>query len=534
MLKNRKVWIVAIVLVVIAAVFLFNNKSDSSDSNNTLRVAIMGEPASLDPNFTTGTWENIILTDLFSGLTAKNAKGETVPESAESWKVSPDGTVYTFYLRDNKWSDGIPVTAADFEFAYKRILNPETASSYASMLYVIKGAKDYNTGKAGVEGLGVKAIDDKTLQITLEHPTSYFISMLHHYTFSPLPKHAVEKYGKEWSKPGNMVSNGAYKLVEWKPQSYVKAARNEFYYNNANTKIDNVVYYTQEDRAAILKRFRSNEIDIADDFASDQYEWIAANLPGQYDVSPYMGIYYFAINMKDKIMSNPKVREAINLAIDREFITSKVLKSGEIPATSFVPIGVKNYKPAEFSFKNMSKEERIAKAKQLLLDAGYNEQNPLSVEISYNTSENHKKVSIAVANMLKDIGINYTLTNKEVAVHYKDMQNGNFQIGRAGWIADYDDPASFLYIGETGVGNNYAKFSSKQYDDDFAKAKTLSSEAARNEFYKAAERILLDSAAYIPIYYYVSHNLVSNRIEGFIPNVSNTHPAKYISFKEVK
>jgi oligopeptide transport system substrate-binding protein len=419
-------------------------------------------------------------------------------------------------------------------FAYRRILNPETAASYASMLYVIKGAKDYNTGKAGVEGLGVKALNDRTLQITLEHPTSYFLSMLHHYTFNPLPQHVVEKYGKAWSKPENIVTNGAYKIVEWKPQSYVKATRNEYYYNNANTKIDNVIYYTQEDRAAILKRFRSSEIDVADDFASDQYEWIVDNLKGQYDVSPYMGIYYFAINTKDKTMSNPKVREAINLAIDRDFITAKVLKSGEVPAYSFIPTGVKNYKPVELSFKNMSMDERKAKAKSLLAEAGYNASNPLSLEIAYNTSENHKKVSIAIANMLKDIGINYTLTNKEVAVHYKDMQQGNYQMGRAGWIADYDDPASFLYIGETGVGNNYAKFSNKQYDADFAKAKTLSNESARNNFYQAAERILLDSSSYIPIYYYVSHNLVSNRIEGFIPNVSNTHPAKYISFKEVK
>lgn len=533
MLNNKKLLLIIMLILVMGVFFVTKNHSYKKDSSTTLKIAIMGEPTTLDPNYTTFSWENIVLTDIFSGLLGKNAKGESIPEMAESWEINEDGSIYTFKLRDSKWSDGTPVTAYDFVYAYKRILNPNNSAPYADMLYIIKGAEGYNNGKLDAESLKVTALDDKTLIIELEYPASYFLSMLHHYTFFPIPKHTVEEYGNDWSSLGNIVTNGAYKITEW-DNTQIVATKNEFYYGSSEVKIENIIYCTEVDRDIILKKFRSKEIDIARDFDSSKYEWVLKNLSGQYDVFPYVGLYYFSINIKNRKLSDIRVREAINLSIDRDFITNKVLKSGEIPAYSIVPEGIKNYRPAELSFKSMSKTIRIEKAKHLLKEAGYSTSKPLEVEISYNTGEQNKKITIAVANMLKEVGINATISDTDIKNHYNNMQKGNYQIGRAGWISDYDDPLSFLYIGETGVLTNYAKFSNKHYDKLLEKAKKISKEAKRNEYYRQAEKELLESSSYIPIYYYVSKSLVSNRLQGFMSNITNIHPSKYIFFKETK
>lgn len=534
MFKNKKTLLILMLIIVLIGVFfLLKDVYKKNDSDTTLKVAIMGEPSTLDPNYTKLSCEKTILTDIFSGLLGKNSKGESIPDMAESWEINEEGNIYTFKLRNTKWSDGHEVTAHDFVYAYKRILNPENLTPYASILYIIKGAEGYNKGNLGEESLKVKAIDDKTLIIELEYPASYFLSMLHHYVFFPLPKHVVEAYGNNWSSIKNIVSNGAYKIVEWEPKSYLKAVKNEFYYGS-EAKIDSIVYYTQADREIVLKKFRSGDIDIARDFDSSQYEWIANNLAGEYDVFPYIGIYYFSINTKNKKLSDIRVRQAINLSIDREIITEKALKSGAVPAYSMVPHGIKNYRPAELSFKNMSKVARIEKAKELLKQAGYNKNNPLSIEISSNICEQQKKVLISVANMLKEVGIQSNITYIDTQSHYENMEKGKYEIGRVGWIADYDDPLSFLYLGESGVISNFTKFSNKEYDNLLKMAKKTPIEAKRNEYYKQAERILLDSYIYIPIYYYVSKNLISTKIQGFMPNIINIHPSKYIFFKKVK
>jgi len=506
----------------------------SAQAETVLHVGNMGEPASLDPHYVSGTWENRIVGDMFLGLTTEGPDGTTVPGAAESWTISDDGLVYTFKIRDHVWSDGVPVTADDFVFALRRILNPETAAEYASLLYTIKGAEDVNSGKAGPEALGVRAIDDKTLEITLSGPAPYFLGQLNHYTAYPVPKHVVEKYGKEWIKKGNIVSNGAYVLDEWVPNAHIKITKNPKFYDAASVSIDTVVLYPQEDRTAVQRRFRAGEIDVATDFASDQIDWLKANLPKETRIAPYLGIYYYPINTQKPPFDDKRVRQALSMSIDRETIVDKVMKTGEIAAYSFVPPGTLNYgEPSYASFKGMSQADRVAKATKLLGDAGFNAGNPLKFQLRYNTSENHKRIAVAIAAMWKKLGVEVELYNSEVKVHYADLKQRKFDVARAGWIADYNDPQNFLYLLETRTGaNNYGGYSVKAFDDLMEQASKTSDLKARAKLLADAEAIAMEDQPIIPIYYYVSKNLVAQYVKGWVDTTNDIHRWRYLSIEK--
>jgi len=520
------------VAAAVLAIMVFTSV-DSARAETVLRVGNMGEPASLDPHYVSGTWENRIVGDMFLGLTTEGPDGKTIPGAAESWTVSDDGLVYTFKIRDHVWSDGTPVTADDFVYALRRILEPATAAEYASLLYTIKGAEDVNTGKAAPETLGVRAIDNRTLEITLSGPAPFFLGQLTHYTAYPVPKHVVEKYGKEWIKKENIVSNGAYVLDEWVPNSHIKLAKNPKFYAAGSVSIDTVILYPQEDRTAVQRRFRAGEIDIATDFASDQIDWLKANLPTETRIAPYLGIYYYPINTRKAPFSDKRVRQALSMSVDRETIVDKVMKTGEIAAYSFVPPGTLNYgEPSYASFKGMSYDARVAKAKELLGEAGFGPSNPLKFQLRYNTSENHKRIAVAVAAMWKKLGIDVELYNSEVKVHYADLKQGNFDVARAGWIADYNDPQNFLYLLETRTGaNNYGGYSVKAFDDLMEQAARTADLEARAELLAKAEATAMEDQPVIPIYYYVSKNLVSQHVKGWQDTVNDIHRWRYLSIE---
>ncbi len=508
--------------------------SGAAQAETVLRVGNMGEPASLDPHYVSGTWENRIVGDMFLGLTTEGPDGKTYAGAAESWTVSDDGLVYTFKLRDHVWSDGEPVTADDFVFALRRILHPETAAEYASLLYTVKGAEAVNTGKAAPETLGVRAIDKKTLEITLSGPAPFFLGQLTHYTAYPVPRHVIEKYGKDWIKKENIVSNGAYVLDEWVPNSHIKLAKNPKFYNAASVSIDTVILYPQEDRTAVQRRFRAGEIDIATDFASDQIDWLKANLPNETRIAPYLGNYYYPINTRKPPFNDRRVRQALSMAVDRETIVDKVMKTGELAAYSFVPPGTLNYgEPSYASFKGMSYPDRVARAKALLAEAGFGPDKPLKFQLRYNTSENHKRIAVAVAAMWKKLGIDVELYNSEVKVHYADLKQGKFDVARAGWIADYNDPQNFLYLLETRTGaNNYGGYSVKAFDDLMNKASRTADLEARAELLAKAEAIAMEDQPIIPIYYYVSKNLVAPHVKGWQDTVNDIHRWRYLSIEK--
>ena len=498
-----------------------------------LRVGNVGEPKTLDPHFVSGTWENRIVGDLFMGLTTEAADGSTIPGAAESWTVSDDGTVYTFKLRDHLWSDSIPVTAEDFVFAMRRILEPAAAAEYASLLYTIKNAEELNSGKMeGMENLGVRAADPKTLEITLRAPAPYFIGQLTHYTAFPVPKHVVEKHGNDWVKKENIVSNGPYVLNEWVPNTHVILDKNPTFYDASNVQIDRVIFYPDEDRAAVQKRFRAGEVDIVKDFASDQIDWLKANIPEETHIAPYLGIYYYPINTSKPPFDDVRVRQALSMALNREAITDKVLKTGELPAYSFVPPGTDNYAagPAYVSWKDTPYNERLENAKQLLAEAGFGPDKPLQFTLSYNTSENHKRIAIAAAAMWKQLGVQVDLFNTEVKVHYDRLKQADFDIARAGWIADYNDPQNFLYLLETRTGpNNYGQYSNPQFDQLMIDAENTQDLQKRGEIMAQAEAIAMADQPLIPIYYYVSKNLVSKAVQGWVDNTKDIQRTRWLS-----
>ena len=518
----------------IAAAFVSTILSVSAHAA-TLNIHNGGDPTSLDPQKISGDWENRIDGDIFEGLVTEDPKDNPIPGQAASWTISPDQKVYTFKLRDGiKWSDGQPVTAQDFVFAFQRLMDPKTAAQYAYLQYTILNAEKINKGEIkDPTQLGVKAIDDKTLEITLENPTPYFLNALMHYTAYPLPKHVVEAKGDAWVKIENIVTNGPYKPVEWVPGSHVSNVKNDQYYDAKDVKIDKVNFYTLEDQAAALKRYRAGEFDILTSFPADQYDWIQKNLPGQAHVVPFLGTYYYVLNATKPPFNDKRVRQALSMAVNREVIGPKILGTGELPMYSWVPPGTANYgEPAYVSWKDEPYKQKVEEAKKLLKEAGFGPDHPLKAQLRYNTNDNHKRIAVAIAAMWKPLGVDIELYNTETKVHYDEMQRGEVQIGRAGWLADYNDPINFLNLLSTGVEMNYGRWSNEDYDALIKQGNEEIDLKKRAEIYKKAEQLALDDSAAIPIYYYVSQNIVAPKVQGFVDNIQDIHRTRWLSVKE--
>ncbi|MBD8067269.1 peptide ABC transporter substrate-binding protein [Devosia sp. PTR5] len=510
----------------------------------TLQLHNGGDPGSLDPAKVSGDWENRVVGDYIEGLVTDDANAKPIPGQAESWDISDDGLVYTFHLRDGiKWTDGEPVTADDFVFAMQRLMDPKTASEYAYLQYPIKNAQAINSGEmTDLNELGVKAIDDKTLEITLEAPTPFFIEALTHYTAFPVPKHLVEEFGDDWTKMDHIVANGPYKIVEWLPGSYVHSVKNEDYYDAANVQIDEVYYNVLEDQAAALNRYRAGEFDILTDFPSDQYQWMQDNLPGEAHVAPFLGVYYYVMNQEKPPLDDVRVREALSISVLRDVIGPDILGTGELPAYGWVPPGTGNYVENAYmpEWAQMPYEERVAKAQELLKEAGYGPDNPLTLQLRYNTNDNHQRIAVAIAAMWEPLGVKVELFNSEVAVHYDALRAGDFQVGRAGWLLDYNDPSNTLDLLKTGTmqdgtmnwGNNYGRYSNEEFDTLLDQASTEQDLAKRGEVLAQAEKIAMDEFAALPIYWYVSKNVVKPYIEGFEDNAKDIHRTRWLTKNE--
>ncbi len=528
-LWNNKLLVIVVLFLFGICAYIYTSKNN--DMSETIRIAILGEPTTLDPNFIEGgTWERMVLQDAFTGLFENDENGNIIPALVDKYEVSKDGTLYTFYLKDTKWSDGVKLTAYDFQFSYKRMLDPNTPAIYAYYHFPIKNAEQYKLGKVGFDQVGVKVLDEKTLQIKLEKPMGYFITTLSHPATFPIPQHIVEKYGKSWSNTEHIVSNGAYKISSWKLKSYIKSIKNDLYFDANKVHIKNIIYYTQEDRSSLLKRYRAGEIDILDDFPSDQYTWLKANYPNDIRISPFSAIYFIAINMDNPYLKNIKVREALNLAIDRKIIVEKILKTGETQAYSLSPF-IGPYNPAQYNLRKISQDDRIKQAKKLITSLGFDNKKPLQLNLSYTNDENDKKIIIAVADMWAKIGVKVNLVSKEIAIHYQELHNQNFELGRVRWLGHYADPATFLEIFQAKVANNFGNYNNSQYDYLFKKASATLNEKERNLSYKQAEQLLLNDYAFIPLFFNTKRILLNPRVYGWEPNILNIHLVKYMSLK---
>lgn len=511
----------------------------------TLQLHNGGDPGTLDPHKASGDWENRVIGDYIEGLVTEDAGAQPIAGQAESWEISEDGKVYTFHLRDGiQWTDGEPVTAEDFVFAFQRLFNPATAADYAYLQFPILNSEAINSGEiTDLNELGVKAIDDKTLEITLNASTPYFLDALTHYTAYPVPKHLVDEVGDDWTKVENIVANGPYKIVEWLPGSYVRSEKNEDYYDAANVQIDEVYYHVLEDQAAALNRYRAGEFDILTDFPADQYQWLQDNLPGEAHVVPFLGVYYYVMNQEEgEVLSDVRIREALSISVLRDVIGPDILGTGELPAYGWVPPGTNNYVENAYApeWASQPYEERVARAVELMTEAGYGPDKPLTLQLRYNTNDNHQRIAVALAAMWEPLGIKIELFNAETAVHYDALRSGDFQVGRAGWLLDYNDPSNTLDLLKTGIdqagtmnwGNNYGRYSNDEFDGLLEQAANELDLTARGQLLADAEKIAMDEFAAIPIYWYVSKDVVSPKISGFQENAKNIFRTRWLSKSE--
>jgi oligopeptide transport system substrate-binding protein len=478
------------------------------------------EPATLDPQKVEGTPESNVLRDLFEGLVSSGPKGETLPGVAESWETK-DNKHYVFHLRkDAKWSNGDPVTAHDFVFAFQRAVDPKTASPYSWYMEIptIINASDIIAGKKPADTLGVKAVDDHTFEVQLEKAVPYFVSMLSHTTTYPVPKKVIEKFGDKWTQPGNMVSNGAYVLKDWVVNERVDVERNPNYWNNGKTVINKVTYLPIQSTNAELNRYLAGEVDLTYNMPIERFKQMKKELPDEVKVSGYVGTYYYQYNFKHKPFDDVRVRTALSYAIDRNVIADKVMGKGETPGYTLVPDFVDGFKPVAPAWSKLTQAERDTKAKELLTEAGYGPGKPLKFELLYNTDDNHKKVAVAVASMWKKLGVQVSLVNQEWKTYLETKKQGNFDVGRAGWIADYNEASSMLDLMQTTHGNNDGKYSNPTFDKLMSESRNQVDAEARNKLYVQAEEILAKDMPIAPIYQYVTSRMVKPYVGGYPAN----------------
>ncbi len=490
------------------------------------------DPETLDPHRTSTISESHILRDLFEGLVIYDAAGNLIPGAAIDWTVSEDGLTYTFALRPGAmWSNGDPVVADDFVFSYRRIMDPATAAEYANVLYPIKNGEAVNKGEMPVDQLGVRAVDAGTLEITLQNPTPYFLQLLTHQTSYPLHPGNVAEFGDEFVRPGNLISNGPYTLGENIPNDHITLVKNPNFYDAANVQIDQVVYYPMQDRSACLRRFEAGEIHSCSDVPTEQMDYIKANLGERFRNVPYLGTYYYAIDTREAPWSDVKVRQALSMAIDRDYLAEDLWANAMVPAYSLVPPGIDNYGDAVLAdFADLPMLDRIDAAKALLAEAGFGPGNPLKVEIRHNVGENHARTATAIVGMWAELGVETTVIAVEGASYYPYLQQGGaFQIARAGWIADYADPQNFLFMLQTDNPTfNYAHYSNADYDAAMAKAATIVDLDERAAVLAEAEALITRDQPFVPLLHYGSLSLVSDKLVGWEDNLNNRHPSRFM------
>lgn len=496
-----------------------------------------GQPETLDQHKTSTVIEARILRDLYEGLVIYDNKAKVIPGVAESWTMSDDGKVYTFKLRANaKWSNGDPVVAGDFVFSLQRIMTPETGAKYANILFPILNAEAINKGEKKPEELGVKAIDDTTLEITLAQATPYFLELLTHQTGLPVNPKSVTDNGTDFVAAGKMVSNGAYKLVSFQPNDKIVAAKNEHFHDAANVKIDKIEYLPIEDRATCVRRFEAGEVMSCEDLPTEQIKDLKARLGDQVRIAPYLGTYYYALNMKREALADVRVRQALAMSIDRDFLANEIWAGAMLPGYTLVPPGISNYEGggAQPEWATMSQVDREDKALELMKEAGFGPDKPLTLELSYNNSENHKNTATAIADMWKPLGVNVTYNARDIAAHYAMLRDDkNFDVARAGWIGDYSDPQNFLFLLESdNPGFNYAQYNNPDYDAALDKAAAELDLVKRAELLRSAEAMAMKDMPYIELLYYSSMAVVSPKLKGWEDNIQHVHPTRFLSISE--
>jgi oligopeptide transport system substrate-binding protein len=504
-----------------------------SGAPRVLHHGTSADPPSLDPNIAAGSLAAPILGDMFASLLVRDAESRPAPGSAESWSVSEDGRTYTFRLRpDLRWSDGQPLTAEDFVWSFRRLMTPATGSQLAGAFFVIENGRKVFLNQSPPETLGVSAPDLRTVVIRLEHPAPYFIQFIANLQAVPVPRHVIEKYGTDWTRAGNMVSNGAYMLAERVPQSYVKLVRNPNFFAADTVKIDEVYWHPTQDLATSLRRFRSGELDIVLNFPPDEIDWIRKNIPESLRIGPTLATYFMVINMRKPPWNDARVRRALSLAIDRETITERLLRTGVKPAWSFASPEFSGYGGIRNADQDMTLMARQAEARRLLADAGFGPAKPLVVPLIYDTQEENRKIMVAVAAMWQAIGVRTELTNVEFSLLNRRVRTKDFDVARWTYFASFDDAYSFLQLLLVPNPNNWPGYANPRYDQLLEQSNGITDPAQRMAVLREAEELMIADYPVIPIYFYVGRRLVSPAVQGWIDTPRGQTPSRYLSLRD--
>ena len=488
---------------------------EALSDNQTFNYNMLDQFPSLDPQLIEETIGSAISRDLFEGLLIQDADGNLIPGVAESYEASNGNKTYTFKLRDSKWSNGEPVTANDFVYAWQRAVNPETASPYGWYMELtsIVNAAEILAGDMDPSELGVSALDDNTLEVHLTKPLPYFPAMTTYATMMPVPQATVEEFGVKWTDPANIVSNGAYVLTEMVLNEYVTREKNPMYWDADSVIIEKTTGYVINDVNQALTRYKAGEIDHLEPLPPGQYPALKEEMPDEASSVPRLCSYYYAFNLRPDAkpeIQDPRVRRALTLAIDRDVIVNQILKGGQWPAYNFAHLKTAGFEMPEIDFAGMTQAERDAEAKKLMEESGVKD---LVLKLIYNTSESHKQIATIVSQMWKQkLGVSTTLENMEWKTYLNVRRDGQFDVARSAWCADYNEASTFLDLLTTPHGSNDGKFSNAEYDELMAASKTSDNP---NEMYTKAEQIVADESAIAPIYHYANAFLLSSDIKGW-------------------
>jgi oligopeptide transport system substrate-binding protein len=532
-MKTKRFLVFSLVLCMVVTLAACGGGSTTKGADNTfeMTVCIASEPTTIDPALNSSVDGAVMIQHMFEGLMKwkDNGKGNAVPTEgqAESYTISADNLTYTFKLRkDAAWSDGKPVTAKDFVYAWQRLVTPATAADYNYMISPVVNADAIMAGEKNPSELGIKAVDDSTLVITLNTPTPYFLEVCAFAATYPVRQDMIEKGGDQWTfDPATYIGNGPYKMSEWQHNSYIRMVKNDKYYDFAKLGPDSIKFALMDDDNAKLAAFKSGEL--LHIWNPPVAEVPALLKSGELKVADYLGTYYVTFNVQKAPFNDPRIREAFSLVIDRNYIVSQVTGTGEVPATGFVPNGVNDVAgPGSADFRTVGGSYYSAasadykancdKARLLLADAGFSGGKGFPiVDYLYNTADNHRAIAEALQNMWQtELGVTVTLTNQEWSVFLDTRKNGNYMIARDGWIADYNDPITFLDMFVTGGGNNDPQYKNPAYDALITKIKSTTDPAERFKGMHQAEDILFADKLVAPIYFYTQPYMQSPKVKG--------------------
>ncbi|MCL6270538.1 peptide ABC transporter substrate-binding protein [Sansalvadorimonas sp. 2012CJ34-2] len=498
-----------------------------------LNRANTAEPESLDPQLVHTLPGIRVVADLFDGLIERNSQGKIVPAQAESWTTSEDGRTWTFNLRKSQWSDGQPVVANDFVQAWQRAVDPATGSPYAWYLEMmsINNAKAIVNGEMPASSLGIKALSPSKLAIELEHPVPWLLEMMVMPVLYPVPAKTIEKYGKQWTAPEHIVTNGPYAMQDWVVNEKITLKANSKHPDRNQLGINSVSYLPLSSDMAAFNRYRAGDVDMTLNIPLNFYEKLVDERPDELRVTHTLGTEYYAFNTRRAPFNNAKLRKALSLAVDREKITGKVLGEGQVPAYNFTPLYTSQMPEYKSDIAKLSRDERLKEARRLYREAGYSKKNPLRFSLVYNTSESRQKVAIAIASMWKvNLGVEVELENMEWKSVIARIRARDFDVARASWVADFNSPISFLAIFAGNSSSNKPGFQNTQYDNILGRMNTPNID--RQPLFSGLEDILGAETPIIPLYHYVTPQLVSPRVEGWYDNPRDMVMTRYLSLKK--